>query len=91
VSEVRVGGLMQAIDVENAACSAVCAKKSDTKPTASMADSINYLTGSNDARTFEDNFVAPKAYVYSVGGDPDLGVLQRAHLSALFIESVHRA
>ena len=74
VSEVRVGGLMEAVDVDDAGCASVCRKKSNAKPTASMLSSIDYLSGITDAHNFEDNFVAPQATVYSVGGDPDLGV-----------------
>jgi hypothetical protein len=74
VSEVRVGGLMEAILSDDGSCSSVCENQKSSKPTASVSDSINYLTGSSGAREFEDNFIAPKAPVYSVGGDPDLGV-----------------
>ena len=45
VSEVRVGGLMQAFDVIDAGCAVVCERKAAAKPTASMLISINYLSG----------------------------------------------
>ncbi len=74
VSEVRVGGLMEAALMHDGRCSSVCANQKSSKPIASVSDSIQYLSGNTGAREFEDNFIAPKAPVYSVGGDPDLGV-----------------
>ena len=74
VSEVRVGGLVQAKYTDDARCSAVCTKKAAKKATATMPDSIKYLVGITAPLDFEDNFVAPEAEIYSVGGDPDLGV-----------------
>ncbi len=74
VSEVRVGGLMQVIVSNDGSCSSVCENQKSSKPTASVSASIEYLTGNTGARQFEDNFIAPKAPIYSVGGDPDLGV-----------------
>ena len=74
VSEVRVGGLMEAALMHDGRCSSVCADQKSSKPIASVSDSIQYLSGNTGAREFEDNFIAPKAPVYSVGGDPDLGV-----------------
>ncbi len=74
VSEVRVGGLVEAMYINDARCSSVCANKNSPKPIASVFDSIRYLTGSIQAGDFEDNFISADATVYSVGGDPDFGV-----------------
>ncbi len=74
VSEVRVGGLVEAFYINDARCSSVCAKKKSPKPYASVLDSIKYLTGVMKAGDFEDNFISADAAVSSVGGDPDFGV-----------------
>jgi hypothetical protein len=99
VSEVYVGGLMQSKFTTETSCAAICAKKADRKPTASMSDTIKYLVGVTAPLDFEDNFVAPRAEIYSAGGDPDLGVgcqlltgctpyNLRAWSSAVFAQSV---
>jgi hypothetical protein len=69
-----VGGLLEIKNLNDASCSSVCARKNDAKPTASLLDTIKYLTGNLVARDFEDSYSAPKAEVVSIGGDPDLGV-----------------
>ncbi len=74
VSEVRVGGLVEAMYLNDARCSSVCARKKSSKPIASVLDSMRYLAGFTTPRDFEDNLIAPDASVYSVGGDPDFGV-----------------
>jgi hypothetical protein len=74
VSEVRVGGLMEAFYLNESTCSSVCAQKQRSKPVASVSDSLKYLSGITAPRDFEDNFVAPDSTILSVGGDPDFGV-----------------
>lgn len=74
VSEVRVGGLVEATYLNDGLCSTVCANRKAAKPVASLSETFQYLTNAVGSRQFEDNYVAPKVAVYSVGGDPDLGV-----------------
>jgi hypothetical protein len=74
VSEVRVGGLVEATYLNDGLCSTVCSNRKAAKPVASLSETFQYLTNAVGSRQFEDNYVAPKVAVSSVGGDPDLGV-----------------